>query len=165
MEQVVAALGGKIGALRAENESLRLALTKHEILSSQRLESVKDLDEKSRLLSLQVDQLLLERSAITRERDDSLIVVENLFSRISEMKNQIDQVDELRNKLDRAEQVNRDLQELLGKRRFDKLEGFTKMESPEEIKISGITTATQTEQVLALNKYTQTFEETIHFRE
>jgi len=162
----VNAFSAKISELKSENESLRLLLEKQKIISDQRFDEIEKLLQKSNELSQYVDHLVMEKSALTKERDDSFVVVENLFARIAEMQGQSEQVDELKHQLLRSDQINQDLQELLRRHKQRDHGGIQNSANNREIERDfSASTSAQTESILTLNKYTQTAFDEIKFRE
>jgi hypothetical protein len=157
MENLVDEFGKKIAQLRDENDHLRLTCTKLEILSNERLERLNELESRTVDLETRVDQLLIENCAFIRERDDGLIVAENLFARISEMKKDISEIDELKDKLEMEKRVNCDLKNALA----DRVQIPARRDSSvtnEPLKRGQTGVASQTETSLVLNKYTQTID-------
>lgn len=149
--------GKKIAQLRDENDHLRLTCTKLEILSNERLERIDELETRTVDLETRVDQLLIESCALVRERDDGLIVAENLFARIAEMKKDLSEIDELKDKLEIEKRVNSDLKNALA----DRVQIPTRRESPvtnQPVNRGQLCVGSQTETSLVLNKYTQTID-------
>lgn len=159
MDRLVAQFGEKIGCLQKENETLKLALAKQEILANERLEKVAELTQQLTQLSEYVDEQVSEKSALMKDREDSLAVVENLFAQIADGKNDLKEIDHLRQRLVRSEQVNRDLQELLKcQLRRPNNSPVVVQQIPTPNRLSTLHLAVQTDVALVINKYTQTID-------
>ena len=159
MEKLVVQFGEKIGCLQKENETLKLVLAKQEILANERFEKVAELTQQLTQLREYVDQQVSEKSALMKDREDSLAVVENLFAKIADGKNHFKEVEDLRQRLIRSEQVNRDLQELLKcQLRRPKNSPVVVQQVPTPNRLSALHLAVQTDVALVLNKYTQTID-------
>ena len=148
----------KISELQTENDRLGLRLTKNEILSTERLVRITELESTNGELEKRVDELVTEKFSLTRERDDGMIVAENLLARISEMKTDISRIDELNERMEIQERVNRDLQTALGDRVTVCPPRLPDVPIIRSLHPSVGPQSSQTETILTLNKYTQTIE-------
>jgi predicted transcriptional regulator len=158
MEQLVDQFAKKISELQTENDRLGLRLTKNEILSTERLVRITELESTNGELEKRVDELVTEKFSLTRERDDGMVVAENLLARISEMKTDISRIDELNERMEIQERVNRDLQTALGDRVTVRPPRLPDVPIIRSLHASVGYQSSQTETILTLNKYTQTIE-------
>ena len=147
-----------IGTLKEEIASLILQLAKHEILSNERFETIRELESVNKQLTNRVDDLVTQLGAVTRDRDDALVVVENMFSKIQESNNLRDEIDKLLSQLELEKRVNLELKSIFNDSRNVSSGITTSCVSPSVKKITHkkfSISATQTDVQLVLNKYIQ----------
>jgi len=164
MEDIVNQFNTLIVQLRTENEALRLKSAKDEILAKNRLESIRIANEEIQRLKADYDRIVTDLAAISRERDDALILIDSTYTERNEARKSEIFIEDLQEKLYREQRLNSNLEDIIASTRFCVLSA---RHLPARSSIGNgsvarssksIATQTETTGPLLVEKYAQTFD-------